>query len=633
MGRNVRKLRTFLHVISRQRYYFLYILITLTLCERVNASGEITFVRAPEQMPEGDDVTIIVSASPRETNVDRTLALSFPTGWKFKRAWRVEAGSDHAVNLPVFSEVSALLTKEPNHDAMALADYSDDFDPDAGGMAYFIVFSTKPVTGKASSETGVVKAALIERIDPDAPPEIDPKTKKKIPVSHEWRMTYPSRYDFSFSEITSKHVMASVTVQRVPRVERALVMDGTGMAQAIFQGSPEVVTDYFHHAFSIQFWFRTTGHDQDLLRMQTLNGKELRLVVGLLGQPSIISFGRESQTLLANRAITNDGAWHHLVFSKDSLGNIRIFVDAQAPAVGRIATSLFDSISGLAIGDTAKSSKDFSIDELQFLKDAYRDPTEFTRDMMLAYREPPQRAFAVFHFDEVGMVARSSIGEGIPMYFSLDSSAFLRETASPVEAEPAILSADLLSPTKVGIAWQASSELGIKQYILQRRVGPYGAFEKVLTIDAKHGMKVPKRGQSNVARSVYHATEDLPALNGDVDLYYRLALVGFSDKDSAIYTFPIKLEYAPNSDLFVEQNEPNPFDAKTSIAFRLTKPETVRLSIFDMIGREVIVLQDGKLEPGRHSYDLDATNWPRGIYFYKVKTNTTYVTRKMVLLK
>jgi hypothetical protein len=611
-------------------------LLCLLLClpsQKAFATGEIAFIRAPEQIPDGDDITIAVSVTARETNIDRTIALEYPSGWKFKRAWRVEAGSDRAINISQFSEVASLLSKEPGHEVLALADYSDDFDPDAEGIAYFIVFSTKPITGKSASENVTVKAALVERTDPDAPPELDPKTKKRIPVSHEWRMTFPSNYDFSFNNITSKRLMASITVERVPKVERALVLNGTKMAMASFHGVSEVVSDYFRNPFSIECWFRTTNRDQNFLSLYSGNGTELRLMAGVLGQPSLVIVKPHRRTVIASHAIANDGAWHNLVLSKDSLGSLRIFVDGQPPVVEHIASSMFDSIVGLVIGDSSKSMKDFSIDELRFLKGAYRDPSEFARGMMISYRDTSYRAFAVFHFDDFGMIARSSAGETVPMSFSLDSSATISETTSPVEAEPATLNAELLSPTKVGIGWRASSELGVKQYALERRVGPYGPFEKVLTIDAKHGIKVPKRGQPVVLRAVYHASEDLPKLNGDIDLYYRIALLGFNEKEPPIYTYPVKLEYAPNSDVFVEQNEPNPFNPTTSIAFRLTKPEQVKLSIFDMIGREVDVLVDGKLAPGRHSYDLDATDWPRGIYFYKVKTASATVTRKMVLLK
>jgi hypothetical protein len=45
------------------------------------------------------------------------------------------------------------------------------------------------------------------------------------------------------------------------------------------------------------------------------------------------------------------------------------------------------------------------------------------------------------------------------------------------------------------------------------------------------------------------------------------------------------------------------------------------------------VLVNDKLDPGRHVYDLDATRWPAGIYFYKVKTARVTITRKMTLIK
>ncbi len=128
-------------------------------------------------------------------------------------------------------------------------------------------------------------------------------------------------------------------------------------------------------------------------------------------------------------------------------------------------------------------------------------------------------------------------------------------------------------------------------------------------------------------------SEELPRLNGDIDLYYRVAVLGYSDKEQPVYSIPVKLEYGTERDVFVEQNDPNPFNPTTTIAFRLTKQENIRLSVFDIIGREVAVLANTKMEAGRHTYTLDATNWPAGIYFYKVKTPNFTVTRKMVLVK
>jgi hypothetical protein len=95
----------------------------------------------------------------------------------------------------------------------------------------------------------------------------------------------------------------------------------------------------------------------------------------------------------------------------------------------------------------------------------------------------------------------------------------------------------------------------------------------------------------------------------------------------------VKLEFGGLREVFVEQNKPNPFNPRTTIGFRLVKNLYVKVAVYDIIGREVAVFQDGKLTAGKHSIDIDATNWPGGIYFYKVKTAKTIVTKKMVLAK
>ena len=189
----------------------------------------------------------------------------------------------------------------------------------------------------------------------------------------------------------------------------------------------------------------------------------------------------------------------------------------------------------------------------------------------------------------------------------------------------------MVTPTRVSINWKVTSELGVKEYALERRVGSFGEFEEVIGADAKKSIKQPKRGQSLISRASYSVTEDLPRLKGDIDLYYRIAVV--TSNDSMFYSEPVKLEYGETRDVFVEQNDPNPFNPTTTLAFRLIKPAQVRLAIYDIIGREIVTITNGKLEAGRHKFTLDASNWPGGIYFYKVKTAQSTITRKMVLAK
>jgi hypothetical protein len=60
------------------------------------------------------------------------------------------------------------------------------------------------------------------------------------------------------------------------------------------------------------------------------------------------------------------------------------------------------------------------------------------------------------------------------------------------------------------------------------------------------------------------------------------------------------------------QNYPNPFNPVTTIAFDLPATGSVRLAVFDILGREVALLASGSLEAGQHEVCFDAQNLPSG---------------------
>jgi hypothetical protein len=86
------------------------------------------------------------------------------------------------------------------------------------------------------------------------------------------------------------------------------------------------------------------------------------------------------------------------------------------------------------------------------------------------------------------------------------------------------------------------------------------------------------------------------------------------------------------------QNVPNPFNPRTLISFDLPEPAHVKLTIYNVLGQEVITLADGRMDGGSHEVDWDgkAANGNRvssGIYFYRLLTDSFADTKKMVLLK
>ena len=88
----------------------------------------------------------------------------------------------------------------------------------------------------------------------------------------------------------------------------------------------------------------------------------------------------------------------------------------------------------------------------------------------------------------------------------------------------------------------------------------------------------------------------------------------------------------------LHQNYPNPFNPKTVIRYDLPKEATVKILIYDMLGRLVATLADNKHSAGFKQVHWDATNRfgkkvSAGLYLYTIQADDFRQTKKMILLK
>ncbi len=84
---------------------------------------------------------------------------------------------------------------------------------------------------------------------------------------------------------------------------------------------------------------------------------------------------------------------------------------------------------------------------------------------------------------------------------------------------------------------------------------------------------------------------------------------------------------------YLYQNFPNPFNPATQINFDLPQAGQVKLTVYDLLGREVAILLEQFLSAGSHQVRFDGSQLSSGVYICRLQFNDREEKRRMVLLK
>ncbi|HEY5537022.1 MAG TPA: T9SS type A sorting domain-containing protein, partial [Ignavibacteria bacterium] len=109
--------------------------------------------------------------------------------------------------------------------------------------------------------------------------------------------------------------------------------------------------------------------------------------------------------------------------------------------------------------------------------------------------------------------------------------------------------------------------------------------------------------------------------------------------DTTFFTGMKLVENFVPSGYTLGQNYPNPFNPSTNIPFELNESGYIVLKVYDITGRTIKELVNGRWGKGRYILDFDGTNLPSGIYFYRIEitgqsTKEKFIdSKKMMLLK
>ncbi|QQS37751.1 MAG: T9SS type A sorting domain-containing protein [Ignavibacteriales bacterium] len=89
----------------------------------------------------------------------------------------------------------------------------------------------------------------------------------------------------------------------------------------------------------------------------------------------------------------------------------------------------------------------------------------------------------------------------------------------------------------------------------------------------------------------------------------------------------------PTNNFILYQNYPNPFNPITEISFYLPVDGMIKLTIYDVLGREVKIYSNEFYRQGEHKIQFDGSELSSGIYFYKLSSDDFSQTKKFILLK
>ncbi len=170
----------------------------------------------------------------------------------------------------------------------------------------------------------------------------------------------------------------------------------------------------------------------------------------------------------------------------------------------------------------------------------------------------------------------------------------------------------------------------------------------ILALHVTHSMQVnAQKHEFDLERKI---KSDLIAKNGEKLSYLVVQPVvfhvGFRVQRGEIFNIKFDRQLSKSNNRIVDseekriindynllQNYPNPFNPKTIIQYSIPLDGSVRLIVFDMLGREVKTLVNSWKPKGMHSVEFNASFLSSGMYFYRLESVNYVKTMKMIVSK
>lgn len=346
-----------------------------------------------------------------------------------------------------------------------------------------------------------------------------------------------------------------------------------------------------------------------------------------------------SDNILRSLVTTNDfslDTWYHIAVTFDG-STARLYVNNSLEA-SEVNTnwSLAASTNALNIGGLYYSSYSNQIDALI---DEFRvsNTARAIGDMQTTTSASPYTSDAntvlLMHLDDQGDPPTYISGTGLTgstFDDDITSIDYVTDSSLPLPVELTSFSAKV-SKGEVTLNWETVTEVENYGFEIERQVGSkqstVGNWDMIGFVEGHGNSNSPK--EYSFEDTLTHTLN----LSLTPTLYYRLKQI---DNDGSFsYSNVVEVIAGEIPDGFVlEQNYPNPFNPSTTIKFAIAETQEAELIIYDVLGTKLEKLFSGNAEGGKlYEIEFNAADYPSGIYFYSLRTQSNQTTKKMILLR
>ncbi|MCJ7650362.1 MAG: T9SS type A sorting domain-containing protein [Candidatus Lokiarchaeota archaeon] len=191
----------------------------------------------------------------------------------------------------------------------------------------------------------------------------------------------------------------------------------------------------------------------------------------------------------------------------------------------------------------------------------------------------------------------------------------------------------LVQSNGVLLKWGTATEVSNYGFDVERGIGNFN-FETIGFVEGSGNSNSPK---------YYEFLDSLVEPTGIV--YYRLKQIDFTltfeYSDTVIVDFITSVENEDKiivQDFYLSEAFPNPFNPTTKIQYTILDVGTrlalsVKIIVNDLVGREVATLVNEQKSAGTYEIEFNAINFTSGVYFVRMISGTSSLTKKIVLLK